>query len=67
MNRLQKKNRSQSSIRAKVERVFRILKRAFGFDKVRCRGLRKNRHRLCATVALVDLYLHRKRLAGLGQ
>ena len=61
-----KKNRSQSSVRAKVEHPFRILKRVFGFDKVRYRGLAKNHHRLCANFALVNLYLHRKRLAVLG-
>src|SRR5476649_719122 len=58
-----KKNRSKSSVRAKVEHVFRILKRVFGFDKVRYRGIAKNHHRLCANFALVNLYLHRKRLA----
>jgi IS5 family transposase len=61
-----KKNRSKSSVRAKVEHVFRILKRVFGFDKVRYRGIAKNHHRLCATFALVNLYMHRKRLAVLG-
>ena len=62
-----KKNRSKSRVRAKVEHAFRILKRIFGFDKVRYRGLAKNHHRLCACFALVNLYLHRKRLAGLTQ
>jgi IS5 family transposase len=62
-----KKNRSKSSVRAKVEHPFRILKRIFGFDKVRYRGLAKNHHRLCACFALVNLYLHRKRLFGLAQ
>jgi IS5 family transposase len=61
-----KKNRSKSGVRAKVEHVFRILKRVFGFDKVRYRGIAKNHHRLCANFALVNLYLHRKRLAVLG-
>ncbi len=60
------KNRSKSSVRAKVEHPFRILKRIFGFDKVRYRGLAKNHHRLCACFALVNLYLHRKRLAALA-
>jgi hypothetical protein len=46
--------------------VFRILKRVFGFDKVRYRGIAKNHHRLCANFALVNLYLHRKRLAVLN-
>jgi IS5 family transposase len=62
-----KKNKSKSSVRAKVEHVFRILKRIFGFDKVRYRGIAKNHHRLCANFALVNLYLHRKRLVGLAQ
>jgi transposase, IS5 family len=61
-----KKNRSKSSIRAKVEHPFRILKRVFGFDKVRYRGIAKNHNRLCANFALVNLYLHRKRLVALG-
>ena len=61
-----KKNRSKSQVRAKVEHVFRILKRVFGFDKVRYRGIAKNHNRLCANFALVNLYLHRKRLAVLG-
>jgi len=61
-----KKNRSKSSVRAKVEHPFRILKRVFGFDKARYRGIAKNHHRLCANFALVNLYMHRKRLAVLG-
>ena len=36
-------------VRARVEHPFRILKRIFGFDKVRFRGLAKNHHRLCAS------------------
>src|ERR1035437_6847782 len=37
-----RKNTTKSKVRAKVEHVFRILKRVFGFDKVRYRGIRKN-------------------------
>jgi IS5 family transposase len=66
VDELQKQtNKSKSSVRAKVEHPFRILKRIFGFDKVRYRGLAKNHQRLCACFALVNLYLHRKRLARL--
>ena len=57
---------AQSKVRANVEHVFRILKRVFGFDKVRYRGIAKNRHRLCTHFALINLYLHRKHLAGLA-
>jgi IS5 family transposase len=62
-----RKNTTKSRVRAKVEHVFRILKRVFGFEKVRYRGIAKNHNRLCANFALVNLYLHRKRLAVLGQ
>ncbi len=61
-----KKNKSKSSVRSKVEHIFRILKRQFGFDKVRYRGIAKNHNRLLANFALINLYLHRKRLAVLG-
>ena len=57
-----KKNTTKSRVRARVEHVFRVLKRQFGFDRVRYRGLAKNHHRLCACFALVNLYNHRKRL-----
>jgi IS5 family transposase len=57
------KNRVKARVRAKVEHPFRILKRIFGFEKVRYRGLKKNHLRLCASFALVNLYLHRNRLA----
>ena len=60
------KNRSKSRVRAKVEHPFRILKRIFGFEKTRYRGLAKNHNRLCACFALANLYLHRKRLAPAG-
>ena len=62
-----RRNTTKSRVRAKVEHVFRILKRVFGFDKVRYRGIAKNHNRLCANFALVNLYLHRKRLATLGE
>src|SRR5215470_18578495 len=64
VDELQKaKNRVKARVRAKVEHPFRVLKRIFGFEKVRYRGLKKNHQRLCACFALVNLYLHRKRLA----
>src|ERR1700680_3519541 len=61
-----RKNTTKSRVRAKVEHPFRILKRVFGFVKVRFRGLKKNHNHLCAGFALVNLYQHRKRLAPLG-
>ena len=57
-----RKNRTKSRVRAKVEWPFRILKRIFGFTKVRYRGLKKNHEWLLTAFALVNLYQHRKRL-----
>lgn len=61
-----KKNTTKSRVRPKVEHVFRILKRVFGFDNVRCRGIAKKHHRLCTNFALINIYLQRKRLVGLA-
>ena len=61
-----RKNRIKSKVRAKVEWPFRILKRVFGFTRVRYRGLKKNHEWLLTAFALVNLYLHRKRLVPLG-
>ena len=60
------KNTTKSRVRAKVEHLFRILKRVFGFTKVRYRGLWKNHQWLCAAFALVNLYQYRNRLAPQG-
>ena len=57
-----RKNRNKSRVRAKVEWVFRILKRVFGYTKVRYRGLVKNQHWHLAAFALINVYQHRKRL-----
>jgi IS5 family transposase len=59
----QAKNRVKARVRAKVEHPFRIVKRIFGFEKTRYRGLAKNHQRLCVNFALSNLYLHRRRLA----
>lgn len=62
-----RKNRTKARVRAKVEWPFRVLKRVFGFVKVRYRGLKKNHEWLCAAFALVNLYQNRKRLMKLNQ
>src|ERR1700755_312330 len=40
------KNRTKSKVRARVEHSIGVIKRVFGFAKVRYRGLKKNAHRL---------------------
>ena len=59
------KNRNKSSIRSKVEHAIGVIKRVFGFQKVRYRGLAKNLHRLEATAALANLFMVRRRLRAL--
>jgi len=58
-----RRNRTKARVRAKVEWPFLIVKRVFGFTKVRYRGLKKNHQWLCAAFALANLYKNRKRLA----
>jgi IS5 family transposase len=48
--------RLKSSIRAKVEHPFRIIKRQFGFVKARFKGLRKNDSQLAMLFTLANLF-----------
>ncbi len=54
------RNRTKSTVRAKVEHSIGVIKRVFGFVKVRYRGLDKNAHRLFVTCGLANLHLARK-------
>ena len=56
------KNRNKSRIRARVEHVFGVVKRLWGFGKVRYRGLKKNATRAFTALALANIYLSRGRL-----
>src|SRR6202030_2632926 len=56
------KNRTKSKVRARVEHVIGVIKRVFGFAKVRYRGLKKNTHRLLVTCALANLFIARRHL-----
>ena len=60
--RIKSINRTKSSIRSKVEHTIGVIKRVFGFHKVRYRGLAKNLHRLEVTAALANLFIVRRRL-----
>lgn len=59
-----RKNKTKSKVRAKVEHVFAVVKRQWGFTKVRYRGLAKNATRAFVALALANLYLTRPRYAG---
>lgn len=54
--------RLKASVRAKAEHLFRVIKRQFGFTKVRYRGLAKNTAQLVTLFALSNLWMTRKRL-----
>jgi IS5 family transposase len=47
-----------------VEHLFRIVKRQFGYTKVRYRGLAKNTAQVMALIGLANLYALRRRLAA---
>jgi IS5 family transposase len=62
---IDKVEKIKASIRAKVEHPFRVIKRQFGFVKVRYRGLAKNAAQLKTLFALSNLWMARKKLAVL--
>lgn len=54
--------KTKASVRAKVEHPFRVIKRQFGYTKVRYRGLKKNTAQLMTLFALSNLWMARHRL-----
>jgi IS5 family transposase len=59
-------NRSRSRVRARAEHVFLVVKRQWGFARVRYRGLAKNTARVYTAFALANLFLVRRRLLPPG-
>jgi len=59
---LVKAEKLKASVRAKVEHPFRVIKRQFGFVKVRYRGLKKNTAQLFTLFALSNLWMVRSKL-----
>jgi len=55
-------NRRRSQVRARGEHAFHVVKRLWGFTKVRYRGLMKNTARAFTMFGLANLYLLRRRL-----
>ena len=52
----------KAAIRARVEHPFRVIKRQFGYQKVRFRGLAKNTAQILTLFALSNLWMVRRRL-----
>ena len=52
----------KASVRAKVEHPFRVIRRQFGYVKVRYRGLARNTAKLHTLFALSNLWMARERI-----
>jgi IS5 family transposase len=63
---LDKLEQTKARIRAKVEHPFRVIKRQFGYVKVKYRGLAKNTANLMTLFALSNIWMVRKRLLNMG-
>jgi IS5 family transposase len=63
---LEKLEQTKASIQAKVEHPFRVIKRQFGYVKVKYRGLAKNTSNLVTLFALSNLWMVRKRLLNMA-
>ena len=61
-DRWRKINRARSRTRARGEHPFHVLKRLWGFEKTRYRGIAKNLARAQTMLALANLYAVRRRL-----
>lgn len=59
---LDKLEKTKASIRAKVENPFRVIKRQFGFQKAKYKGLAKNTANLVTLFALSNLWMARRAL-----
>jgi IS5 family transposase len=57
----------KAQTRAKVEHPYRVIKRQFGYVKVRFRDLMKNTAQLTTLFALSNLWMARKQLMGYGR
>jgi len=63
-DRLQAIEKEKAGVRARVEHPFRVIKRQFGYVKVRFRGLAKNTVQVLMLFALSNLWMARKQLLG---
>lgn len=64
--RWKKINRARSRVRARGEHGYHVVKRLWGFNKVRYRGLAKNRARAFTAFGLANLYMVRHELLPAG-
>ncbi len=63
-NKQKKNNKKYSSVRARIEHCFRVVKCQFGYRRARYKGLEKNRVQVMTLLGLANLYMQRKQLMG---
>ena len=63
--RAEKAETAKARIRARVEHPFRVIKRQFGYTKVRFKGLAKNTAQIITLFALSNLWMVRKALLSM--
>lgn len=56
----------KAQVRARGEHAFRVIKRQFGYVKVRYRGLAKNTAQLHMLFALANIWMARRKLLAAG-
>jgi IS5 family transposase len=56
----------KAAVRAKVEHPFRVIKRQFGYTKVRYRGLKKNTGQVLTLFALSNMWMARRHLLAMA-
>lgn len=59
------RNKKLASIRAKVEHPFRVIKRQFGYQRTRYRGIYKNGQQLFTLLLSANLYQARRKIMAL--
>jgi IS5 family transposase len=63
---LERLEQLKASVRSRVEHPFRVIKRQFGYTKVRYRGLAKNTAQLHMLFALANIWMVRRKLLPTG-
>lgn len=61
-SRFERRESCKASLRGKVERPFRVIKRQFGYTKMRYCGLTKNTAQVLTLFALSNLWMVRRQL-----
>ncbi|AKA80572.1 Mobile element protein [Pseudomonas synxantha] len=61
---IRKIEKTKAQVREKVEHPFRVIKRQFGYENVRFRGVAKNTAQMVTLFALSNLWMARRHLVS---